>query len=48
MPVFIWLVVLGVAILWLLLSFLYIPIGRFVARLIEDAKEAMSEEKTKH
>ena len=31
--------------LWLLCSFLYRPIGRLFARLINDAKEAMEDKK---
>lgn len=34
------------ALLWLLCSFLYRPIGKLGSRLVEDAKEAMFEEKT--
>lgn len=35
------------ALLWLLCSFLYRPIGKLGSRLVNDAKEAMFEEKTK-
>lgn len=35
------------AILWLLLSFLYKPIGHIASRLIDDAKRAMTEEDKK-
>ena len=44
MPVFILLLFLGVAVLWLLLSFCFIPIGKFVYRLIKDAKTSMSKD----
>lgn len=44
MPVFILLLFLGVAVLWLLLSFCFIPIGTFVYRLIKDAKTSMSKD----
>ena len=44
MPVFILLLFLGVAVLWLLLSFCFIPIGKFVSRLIKDAKTTMSKD----
>ena len=44
MPVFILLLFLGVAVLWLLLSFCFIPIGKFVSRLIKDAKTSMSKD----
>lgn len=44
MPVFIFLLFLAVALLWLLLSFAFIPLGRFFGRLIKDAKDAISKE----
>jgi hypothetical protein len=44
-PVLIFLILIGAALLWLICSFLYKPIGRFFNRLISDAKEAMFEEK---
>lgn len=44
MSVFILLLFLGVAVLWLLLSFCFIPIGKFVSRLIKDAKTSMSKD----
>lgn len=44
MPVFILLLFLGVAVLCLLLSFCFIPIGKFVYRLIKDAKTSMSKD----
>jgi hypothetical protein len=31
-------------VLWLLLSFCFIPIGKFVSRLIKDAKTSMSKD----
>lgn len=43
-PVLIILILLGGALLWLLCSFLYRPIGKFFKKLIDDATEAMSEE----
>lgn len=43
-PVFVGLVLLGGAFLWLLCSFLYKPIGKFFGRLIDDANDAMFEE----
>lgn len=46
-PVLIFLILLGGFLLWLVGSFLYRPIGRFFGRLIEDAKEAMTEEENK-
>lgn len=47
-PVFVILVLLGGASLWLIGSFLYRPIGKFFGRLVEDAKEAMFEEENKN
>ena len=44
MPVFIFLVFLIAAILWILLSFTFIPIGRLISRLLGDAKDAMQHE----
>lgn len=43
-PVLIILILLGGALLWLLCSFLYRPIGKFFKKLIDEAKEAMSED----
>lgn len=44
MPAFFILVILGAAFLWLCCSFVFVPLGKFVARLLTDAKEAMSKE----
>lgn len=44
LPVFIFLLFLGAAVLWLLLSFAFIPLGRFCAKLWQDAKDNMSKE----
>jgi hypothetical protein len=44
-PVFFIGLFLAGLILWLLLSFLYKPVGWIVKRLIDDAKKAMTEEK---
>ncbi len=44
MPVFFFLVFLGAAVLWLLLSFSYRMIGKLIAGILNDAKEAMKEE----
>lgn len=41
MPVFYFLVALGAILLWLLLSFLYKPIGKFTHRILTDVKENM-------
>lgn len=40
-PAFIILVLIGAFLLWLLLSFLYVPIGRLVNRLLKDSNKAM-------
>lgn len=46
-PVF-WLLILsGAALLWLLLSFLFRPLGRVSKRLVDDAKHEMFEEEKK-
>ncbi len=44
MPVFIFLVFVLAAVLWVLLSFVFRPLGRFVGRVWKDAKDAMDEE----
>ena len=44
MPVFILLLFVSAAVLWVLLSFVFIPLGRFVGRILEDAKDAMNAE----
>lgn len=44
MPVFWFLVILFAFLLWLLCSFLYKPLGRFVKRLIDDAKKEMEDD----
>lgn len=43
-PVLIILILLGGALLWLLCSFLFRPIGKISKKLIDDAKEAMSDD----
>lgn len=47
MPVFTLLVVLAVALLWVLLSAVYKPLGKFAGRLWNDAIEAMSDDDDK-
>ena len=48
-PIFVFLVVLGAALLWLVCSFIYRPIGRFFYRLWHDAKEVIDfEEETQN
>lgn len=44
MPVFVFLVFLAAVLLWLLLSFVFIPLGKLVCRLVDDALKAMSED----
>jgi hypothetical protein len=44
LPVFIFLVFLIAALLWVLLSFAFIPIGKLVSRIWGDAKDAMQKE----
>ncbi len=44
-PVFWVIVVALLVLLWLMLSFMFKPIGRFVMRLVNDAIEEMNEEK---
>lgn len=46
-PVLLFLICIGLFLVWLLCSFLYRPIGRLFSRLFNDAKEAMFEEKEK-
>lgn len=43
-PVLIILILLGGALLWLLLSFLYKPLGKIAKRLFDDAKESMEDD----
>lgn len=41
-PAFIILVLLGAFLLWLLLSCLYVPIGKIINRLLKDSHNAMN------
>jgi hypothetical protein len=43
-PLIVIFVLLAAAMVWLIGSFLYKPIGRFFGRLVKDAKEAIEEE----
>ena len=43
-PVFIFLVLIGLAAVWLLSSFLYKPIGRFFCRIWKGATDEINEE----
>lgn len=47
-PVLIILILLGGALLWLLLSFLYRPLGKIAKKLFEDAKESMEDDETEN
>lgn len=42
MPIFILLLFIGAGLLWLLLSFCFIPFGKLIYRLFKDAHDAMS------
>lgn len=44
MPVFWFLVVVAAVLLWVLLSFVFRPLGRLVSRLLGDVKEIVEEE----
>ena len=44
MPVFYILIFLAAALLWLLLSFMFKPLGKLGHRLWKDAKDAIEEE----
>lgn len=43
MPAFIFLIFLGGILLWLLLSFAFVPLGKLAKRLWKDAKDAMND-----
>lgn len=43
-PAFIILVILGSVLLWFLLSFLFIPLGKLVYKVIKDAIDIMNKE----
>ena len=43
-PVLVFLILIGAFLLWLMCSFLYVPIGKFFSRLAEDAKREMMRE----
>jgi len=46
MPVFYFLVILGLALVWLLFSCLYRPLGRLAHRLWKDARDNMDDKPT--
>ena len=43
MPAFIFLIFLGGVLLWLLLSFTFVPLGKISKRMWKDAKDAMND-----
>jgi hypothetical protein len=43
MPAFIFLIFLGAVLIWLLLSFAFVPLGKIAKRLWKDAKDAMND-----
>ena len=49
-PVLVFLILLAAVTLWLLCTFLFDPIGRFIYRIVKDAFEVMNREdkKEKH
>lgn len=46
-PLLIILILLGGALIWLICSFLYRPIGRIAKKLFDDAVEAMQDDDSK-
>lgn len=46
-PAFIILVILGSILLWFLLSFAFIPLGKLVYRVVKDAIDVMNKEDKK-
>ena len=43
-PAFIILVILGVILLWFLSSFVFIPLGKFVYKVVKDAIDIMNKD----
>ena len=43
-PAFILLVLIGVVVLWFLLSFVFFPLGKLVYRIVKDAIDEMNRE----
>ncbi len=41
-PVFILLVIIALILLWFLLSFVFVPLGKFILRLWTDANDEMN------
>ena len=46
-PAFIILVILGTILLWFLLSFLFIPLGKLVYKVVKDAIDIMNKHENK-
>lgn len=46
-PVFIFLVLLGVILLWFLLAFAYKPLGKVIYRIGKDAMDEINKDETK-
>lgn len=46
-PAFIILVILGLVLLWFLLSFVFLPLGKIVYRIWQDAVDEMNREENK-
>lgn len=44
MPIFVLLILLGAGLLWLLMSFVFVPLGKIFCLLWDDAREAMFED----
>lgn len=42
MPVFYFLILLGVVIIWFLLSFIFYPLGKFLHRIFKDAVDEIN------
>ena len=46
-PVFIILVIIGAILLWFLLSFVFIPLGKLVYKVVKDAIDIMNKDDNK-
>lgn len=46
-PAFIILVILGAILLWFLLSFVFIPLGKLVYKVVKDAIDIMNKDENK-
>jgi uncharacterized membrane protein len=43
-PVFVFLVILFAVILWFLLTFTFIPLGKLIRKILQDTKEVIEKE----